>query len=46
LIWVAFMVCAALIVLVASVLSRYGDVLAEKTGWGRATRRRGSRTGW
>src|SRR5688572_5218469 len=35
-IWLEFIVCAALIIAAATVLSRYADVLAEKTGLGRA----------
>jgi len=35
-IWIEFVTCAALIVWAAVLLSRYGDVLAEKTGLGRA----------
>lgn len=35
-IWVEFAVCAVLIIGAATVLSRYADVLAEKTGLGRA----------
>lgn len=35
-IWIQFVVCAALIVLAGSTLSQYGDVLAEKSGLGRA----------
>ncbi len=35
-IWVEFVVCAALIIWAGSLLSKYGDVLAEKTGLGRA----------
>jgi cation:H+ antiporter len=35
-IWLEFIVCATLIVAAAVVLSRYSDVLAEKTGLGRA----------
>jgi cation:H+ antiporter len=35
-IWVEFILCAAAIVWVANMLSRYGDVIAEKTGFGRA----------
>jgi cation:H+ antiporter len=35
-IWIEFIICAALIILVSSLLSRYGDVIAEKTGLGRA----------
>lgn len=35
-IWVEFIICAALIIWTGSLLSKYGDVLAEKTGLGRA----------
>lgn len=35
-IWVEFVVCAGLIIGAATILSRYADVLAEKTGLGRA----------
>jgi cation:H+ antiporter len=35
-IWIEFVVCAVLIFWIGSVLSKYGDVIAEKTGWGRA----------
>jgi cation:H+ antiporter len=35
-IWIEFLVCAVLIITAATFLSRYGDVLAEKTGLGRA----------
>jgi cation:H+ antiporter len=35
-IWLELVVCAALVVAVSTVLSRYGDALAEKTGLGRA----------
>jgi cation:H+ antiporter len=35
-IWFQFITCAILIVLTSSQLSRYGDVIAEKTGLGRA----------
>jgi cation:H+ antiporter len=35
-VWVEFIVCAALIILAGSLLSKYGDVIAEKTGLGRA----------
>ncbi len=35
LIWVQFLVCTAVIVFSGSRLSRYGDVIAEKTGLGR-----------
>lgn len=33
--WIQFIACAALIVIVGSQLSRYADILAEKTGLGR-----------
>ena len=32
--WLGFLVCAALIVIAGSFLSRYGDVIADKTGLG------------
>ena len=35
-IWIEFAICATLIVAAATQLSRYGDVIAEKTGLGRA----------
>lgn len=35
-IWVEFVVCAALIIYASSLVSKYGDVIAEKTGLGRA----------
>lgn len=35
-VWVEFIMCAALIVAASFLLSRYGDVIAEKTGLGRA----------
>lgn len=35
-IWVELLVCAALITWAGSLLSKYGDVIAEKTGLGRA----------
>ncbi len=35
-IWVELILCAAAIVWVANYLSKYGDVIAEKTGFGRA----------
>ncbi|MEO7839127.1 MAG: sodium:calcium antiporter [Anaerolineales bacterium] len=35
-IWIEFILCAALIFYVGSLLSKYGDVIAEKTGLGRA----------
>ena len=34
--WIQFLLCALLIVVVGSLLSRYADVLAEKTGLGRS----------
>jgi cation:H+ antiporter len=36
LLWFLFIVCAALIIVCGTHLSRYGDVIAEKTGLGRA----------
>ncbi|NLY83435.1 MAG: sodium:calcium antiporter, partial [Acholeplasmataceae bacterium] len=33
-IWLAFLACAATIVFCGSKLSKYGDVIAEKTGLG------------
>jgi cation:H+ antiporter len=33
--WIQFAVCAGLVVLVGGLLSRYADILAEKTGLGR-----------
>ncbi|HUX11106.1 MAG TPA: sodium:calcium antiporter, partial [Terriglobia bacterium] len=35
LIWLQFLVCTVVIVFAGSRLSRYGDVIAEKTGMGR-----------
>ena len=35
-IWVEFIICAAFIILAGSLVSKYGDVIAEKTGVGRA----------
>ena len=35
-IWIEFGICAVLIVAAATQLSRYADVIAEKTGLGRA----------
>ena len=35
-VWLQFIVCAGLVVLVGIALSRYADVLAEKTGLGRS----------
>ena len=35
-IWIEFIVCAALIIWTGSLLSKYGDVIAEKSGFGRA----------
>jgi cation:H+ antiporter len=36
LLWLAFITCSAIIVVCGTNLSRYGDVIAEKTGMGRA----------
>jgi len=36
LIWIAFIVCTAIIVYSGTKLARYGDIIAEKTGLGRA----------
>lgn len=35
-IWVEFIICAGFIILAGSLVSKYGDVIAEKTGLGRA----------
>ncbi len=35
-VWVEFFICAALIIWAGSLLSKYGDVIAEKSGLGRA----------
>ena len=35
-IWIEFIICAVLIIWAATLLSKYGDVLADKTGLGRA----------
>jgi cation:H+ antiporter len=35
-IWIEFIICGALITWAGSLLSKYGDVIAEKTGLGRA----------
>lgn len=35
-IWIEFIICGALITWAGSLLSKYGDVIADKTGWGRA----------
>lgn len=35
-VWIEFIVCAGLIIWAAILLSKYGDVLADKTGLGRA----------
>ncbi len=35
-IWLEFLLCAVLIIWAATLLSKYGDVLADKTGLGRA----------
>ncbi|MDH4101110.1 MAG: sodium:calcium antiporter, partial [Nitrospirota bacterium] len=34
--WLKFILCSAVIVYCGTKLSRYGDVIAEKTGMGRA----------
>ena len=34
--WMELIICATLIFWAGSLLSKYGDVIAEKTGWGRA----------
>jgi cation:H+ antiporter len=34
--WLAFLACSGVIVVCGTNLSRYGDVIAEKTGLGRA----------
>ena len=36
LLWLGFIVCTSLIVYAGSRLSKYGDIIAEKTGLGRA----------
>jgi cation:H+ antiporter len=36
LIWLVFVACVAVVVVAGSKLTRYGDVIADKTGWGRA----------
>lgn len=35
-VWAEFIICAAFIILAGSLVSKYGDVIAEKTGLGRA----------
>ncbi len=35
-VWIEFSICAALIIWAATLLAKYGDVLADKTGLGRA----------
>jgi len=35
LLWIGFIICTALIVYSGTKLSRYGDIIAEKTGLGR-----------
>ncbi len=35
-IWIELITCAALVTWAGTLLSRYGDVIADKTGWGRA----------
>ena len=34
--WIQFIICVVIVVAASSVLSRYADVIAEKTGLGRA----------
>ena len=34
--WIQFIICVIIVVAASSVLSRYADVIAEKTGLGRA----------
>jgi cation:H+ antiporter len=35
-VWIEFIICAGLLIWAATLLSKYGDVLADKTGFGRA----------
>ncbi len=35
-VWIEFIICAGLLIWAATLLSKYGDVLADKTGLGRA----------
>jgi cation:H+ antiporter len=35
-VWLEFLICAAMVIAASNVLSRYADVIAEKTGLGRA----------
>ncbi len=35
-VWAQFVTCAMLVVVVGNMLSRYADILAEKTGLGRS----------
>jgi cation:H+ antiporter len=35
-VWIEFIICGTLIIVAGSLLSRYGDIIAEKTGLGRA----------
>ncbi len=35
-IWIELIICAAVITWAGTLLSKYGDVIADKTGWGRA----------
>jgi len=35
-VWIEFIICGALITWAGTLLSKYGDVIADKTGWGRA----------
>ncbi len=34
--WIELIICGALITWADALLSKYGDVIADKTGWGRA----------
>jgi cation:H+ antiporter len=36
LVWIAFLACLTAILVAGTRLTRYGDIIAEKTGWGRA----------
>ena len=35
-VWLEFIICVAIVITASNVLSRYADVIAEKTGLGRA----------
>ncbi len=35
-IWIAFIICTSVIVFSGTKLAKYGDIIAEKTGLGRA----------